>query len=180
MISWLSSKQLTRITSYSVRNSIESSTTQPHSPLSPTASNASKLLIATTPIAGNDTAFAAFKVLPIDPARSRRQTGSFIEPADEFASAKTCRDAVDLMVDAIAHACKDAGSGHKDGLVLNADVVRLVQLLLPDACSVWVRGADLVQFGRSEAKHERVREDGVWCETVALAWWVILRGDRLG
>lgn len=83
------------------------------------------------------------------------------------------------MVDAIVRACQDAGSGHGDGFVLNGDVVRLVRLLLQDACPVWVRGADLAQFGRSETEHEHVREDGVWCEAVALAWWVILRDERL-
>lgn len=89
----------------------------------------SKLLTAAAPVVatgGSETSFAAFKVLPIDPARSQRQTGSFVEPADEFTGAKSCKEAVDLMVDAIASACEDAGSGGREGFILKDDVVRSV------------------------------------------------------
>lgn len=67
--------------------------------------------------------FAAFKSLPIDPARSRRDNGSFIEPADELTGASNCKEVVDLMVQAIHKACMDVGNGHEE-FVSDADVVR--------------------------------------------------------
>ena len=57
----------------------------------------------------NTTNFAAFKALPID--RTRREVGgsAFVEPsAPDGFGANTCQEAVDLMVDAIVSACRDA------------------------------------------------------------------------
>jgi hypothetical protein len=92
----------------------------------------------------NTTNFAAFKALPIDRAW-REGSGSAFEPAapDDLAGVSTCKEAVDLMVDAIASACSDAhahahahahshdsamsdmGKNKSDGvpLVLNEDIV---------------------------------------------------------
>lgn len=58
----------------------------------------------------NTTNFAAFKALPIDRARRDVSGSTFIEPCapDDLASVKTCQEAVDLMVDAIVSACRDA------------------------------------------------------------------------
>ena len=67
--------------------------------------------------------YAAFKALPIDPARSRKETGSFFEPANDVTGATNCKDAVDLMVDSIHKACLDVGNGHVH-LVSDNDVVR--------------------------------------------------------
>jgi hypothetical protein len=58
----------------------------------------------------NTTNFAAFKALPIDRARGDVSGSTFVEPSapDDLASANTCQEAVDLMVDAIVSACRDA------------------------------------------------------------------------
>lgn len=77
---------------------------------------------AATTVLHGDITFAAFKALPIDPARSRRENGSFFEPADELTGANNCREAVDMMVDAIYHACLDIGNGDDD-FVKEEDVV---------------------------------------------------------
>ena len=76
---------------------------------------------ATTVLTG-DVTFAAFKALPIDPARSRRENGSFFEPADELTGAGNCKEAVDMMVDAIYRACIDIGNDGAD-LIRHGDVV---------------------------------------------------------
>ena len=78
---------------------------------------------AAAPAVGQETIFAAFKALPIDPARARRESGSFIQTADELANAKNCKEAVDMIVDAIHQACKDIGND-QHGFVSEADVVR--------------------------------------------------------
>ena len=56
------------------------------------------------------TNFAAFKALPIDRARRDVSGSAFVEPCapDDLASVNTCQEAVDLMVDAIVNACRDA------------------------------------------------------------------------
>ena len=78
---------------------------------------------AAAPAAGQETIYAAFKALPVDPARSRRESGSFIQSQDELSSAKNCKEAVDMIVDAIRQACKDMGNDHPD-FITEADVVR--------------------------------------------------------
>jgi hypothetical protein len=49
--------------------------------------------------------FAAFKVLPIDPTRTRREMSAvddqYIELSDEMQRASSCREAVDLIVEII-------------------------------------------------------------------------------
>ena len=79
---------------------------------------------AAEPVQASDRIFAAFKALPIDPARSRRATGSIIEPADELSGAKNCKEAVDLMVESIAKACQDVGGGRQPNFVVEEAVVR--------------------------------------------------------
>ncbi|KAI0301975.1 SacI homology domain-containing protein [Russula brevipes] len=99
----------------------------------PTATRLSRLLSSTAPppspsletaaSAGSadatSTSFAAFKALPIDPTRTRREDSTFDEPhpnagaaaailPDELADARTCQEAVDFMVDAVARACASA------------------------------------------------------------------------
>lgn len=81
------------------------------------------------PLAGQETIFAAFKALPVDPARSRRESGSFIQPQDELASAKNCREAVDMIVEAIGQACYDIGNEHRE-FISEGDVVRWAPWLL--------------------------------------------------
>ena len=85
----------------------------------------SKLLsIVAEPAQPGDNVFAALKALPVDPARSRRETGSIIEPADELSGAKNCKEAVDLMVESIVKACQDAGVGNQPNFVVEEPIVR--------------------------------------------------------
>ena len=79
---------------------------------------------AAEPAQTSDRVFAAFKALPIDPARSRRATGSLIEPADELSGAQHCQEAVDMMVESIVKACQDVGGGRKPNFVVEEAVVR--------------------------------------------------------
>ena len=149
MISYLTSGQTTRVTSYSLRNSAdmprpsaanavgESSQANPINPTSPnspstiagtsmskpslatlrrSSSLLSRVLSAAShpPNSPNSRTFVAFKALPIDPARSRRGTGSFEDTAgDDLAGARSCREAVGVMVEAIRRACVDVGGGAK-------------------------------------------------------------------
>jgi hypothetical protein len=95
--------------------------------------------------------YAAFKVLPIDPTRTRTSTGggsvlSMADPADDLMGAKDCEEGVALIVGCIKAACEDVGNV-KDDFVRDEDVVRYVRcvkyipavmlshLLLP----VWLR-----------------------------------------
>ncbi|KAI9446507.1 SacI homology domain-containing protein [Lactarius indigo] len=107
----------------------------------PTRSRLSRLLSSTAPpppspvvdgSAAGTTSFAAFKALPIDPARMRRgdDGSTFVEPADtpeEFAGASTCREAVDHMVDCIVRACADATGDDSVSLVRQEDIVGLAE-----------------------------------------------------
>lgn len=79
---------------------------------------------AAEPAQASDMVFAAFKTLPIDPARTRRATGSIIEPADELNNANNCKEAVDLIVESITTACRDVGAGHQPNFVIEGAVVR--------------------------------------------------------
>ncbi|KAI0723971.1 SacI homology domain-containing protein [Cerioporus squamosus] len=134
VVTWHNTQdQDTRVTSYSMRNSVDL-TTPPASP-APAASSRFSLSLtasrkntaplsqilsdAAAPAAGQDTIFAAFKALPVDPARSRRENGSFIH-------AKNCKHAVDMIVDAIRQACKDMGNDRQD-FITEADVVSLAE-----------------------------------------------------
>ncbi|TFK92292.1 hypothetical protein K466DRAFT_659372 [Polyporus arcularius HHB13444] len=140
VVTWHNTQdQDTRVTSYSMRNSVDL-TTPPASP-APAASSRFSLSLASrkntaplsqilsdaaAPAAGQDTIFAAFKALPVDPARSRRENGSFIQSEDELSSAKNCKEAVDMIVDAIRQACLDIGNDHQD-FITEADVVSLAE-----------------------------------------------------
>ncbi|KAJ3784104.1 SacI homology domain-containing protein [Lentinula aff. detonsa] len=85
----------------------------------------------------NRTSFAAFKMLPIDPARVRRgssygSTTEYMQAADELTGAANCREAVDLVVDSIRRACEDVGTASSvsgsdvDQFVVDEDVMGLV------------------------------------------------------
>jgi hypothetical protein len=76
------------------------------------------------------TAFASFKCLPVDPARSRRG-----EAADEYAGASNCREATAYMIETIRGACADVGGAHgtdgrEDSFVKEAEIVGYVSLQL--------------------------------------------------
>ncbi|KAH9930723.1 SacI homology domain-containing protein [Fomitopsis serialis] len=127
VITWRNVGQDTRVTSYSIRNSLDLS-----SPLASERSCArtqptlsSLLSRAAVPIAEGDSSFVAFKMLPIDPTRMRRDTGSFIEPADELSGATNCKQATDLIVDTIRQACVEAGGAQGDEFIAEEDIVSL-------------------------------------------------------
>ncbi|KAF8077695.1 SacI homology domain-containing protein [Lyophyllum atratum] len=154
VISWHNSNQVTRVTSYSVRNSLEVPSTTPKRPSLPvlaatrqSAINAGTMLTRSltrtkVPVLSNiltnaalatgaETTFAAFKVLPIDPARIRRgsSTGGnieYTEAADELSGASDCKEAADLIVESIRRACDDIGGTHGD-FITNEDVVSLAE-----------------------------------------------------
>ncbi|OCH94928.1 hypothetical protein OBBRIDRAFT_768387 [Obba rivulosa] len=134
LVTWRNSpEQDTRVSSYSIKNSVDMSS-PPSSPEAEAFTRASKrmsrrsvtlsriLSNVAAPVVGHDTTFAAFKALPIDPARTRRESGSFIEPAMEVEGAKNCKEAVDMIVEAIRQACEDVG-GDGDDFITEADIV---------------------------------------------------------
>lgn len=150
IVTWHNSNEVTRITSYSVRNSLEIPAEPSNASRSPpatprmSASNAASLLTRSltrskVPILSNilanaalasgaETTFAAFKVLPIDPARIRRASSTggnveYTEAADELSGASNCQEAVDLITDSIRKACEDVG-GVDGNFVTSEDVVR--------------------------------------------------------
>ena len=58
---------------------------------------------------------------------TRVQNGSrYTEPADDLASATSCKEAVDIIVDAIKRACEDVGNASGDDFVTEGDIVRSV------------------------------------------------------
>ncbi|KAG6820641.1 hypothetical protein H0H93_013840 [Arthromyces matolae] len=154
VLKWRNTNQVTRVTSYSVRNSLEA----PDSPLTPRLTNfsiarqttintnpkfmnarnlsikvpvLSNILSNTALSAGAPTSFAAFKVLPIDPTRTRRGSSfggnaDYIDTADELSTASNCRVAAEMIVDHIRRACEDIG-GSRGELVTEEDVVSLVE-----------------------------------------------------
>ncbi|KAG7448009.1 uncharacterized protein BT62DRAFT_890388 [Guyanagaster necrorhizus] len=134
VIEWLSSREITRVTSYSMRNSLELLTNS--SPLKPPGSRYKSMTVGATradrvtlnSILRNGHAnaaektFAAFKMLPIDPTRSRSQSAG----SEEVERAGNCREAVDMMVERIKRACEDV-SGVDDGFLRERDVVSLAE-----------------------------------------------------
>lgn len=140
IVTWRNTHQDTRVTSYSIRNSLDLSA-PPTSPppggsmklsqnAPPTNKALSRILsMAAQPVITGGTTFAAFKALPVDPTRTRRGTGSFIEPASELTTAANCQEAVNTIVDIIQQACQDVGNESGD-FVRESDVVRLVGFLI--------------------------------------------------
>lgn len=168
-IAWLNANQTTRVTSYSLRNSLDPAPSPLPSPVqttfsprqipprtnssffrnnsngaaspssSPPANRSpsnkrapilSRILSNATPEAGSQTTYAAFKALPVDPARVRRGSSTgYAEPADDLTGASSCKEAVDIMVDAIRRACEDIGNIHGD-IISDGDVVRSVLIAM--------------------------------------------------
>lgn len=138
VIEWLSSREITRVTSYSMRNSLDLLAIPP-----PLKSNISSFgskyksmtvgpgradRVTLSSILGNGHAndmektFAAFKMLPIDPTRSRSQSAG----SEEVEIAGSCREAVNMVVERIKRACEDVG-GVDSGFVREGDVVSLAE-----------------------------------------------------
>ncbi|KAF6763774.1 SacI homology domain-containing protein [Ephemerocybe angulata] len=81
VITWLTKHEESRATSYSVRNDL---------PLGSPLTRANSVARGVEMPSLEETSFAAFKVLPVDPARIRRASSSM---SDEMQGATTCREA---------------------------------------------------------------------------------------
>ncbi|KAF8912099.1 SacI homology domain-containing protein [Gymnopilus junonius] len=154
VVTWLCSNQESRVTSYSVRNSLDLSSSPPSSPTLTRFNTSGKLggtgggrirtrsntLPALSNILHNNTSFgtavqrnfAAFKVLPIDPGKVRRMSSYSSDVSEiggiseEMQGASTCKEAVDLIVEKIQKACEDIGGAQGDFITLE-DVVSLAE-----------------------------------------------------
>ncbi|KAK0196896.1 SacI homology domain-containing protein [Armillaria mellea] len=138
VIEWLSSREITRVTSYSMKNSLDLLAISPslNSSISSLGSKYKSMTVGPgrvdrvtlSSILGNghandmDKTFAAFKILPIDPTRSRSQSAG----SEEVEIAGSCREAVDMVVERIERACEDVG-GVESGFVREGDVVSLAE-----------------------------------------------------
>lgn len=140
-VHWHSSDQISmRMTSYSIRNSPEDApVTSPPPPSAGSSTRLKPMLLRREPTnnttlsrimskvsedatGASDTCFAAFKVLPVEPARIRSGSSTrYAEPADDLAGATACNQVVDMMIGVIKRACEDAGNSP---VVVNGDVVR--------------------------------------------------------
>ena len=120
MVTWSTSHQESRISSYSVQNDIGDSS----SPFAVLARSMSKKGRARVVFSNGDQTFAAFKVLPVDPARIRRSSstgdGMYAEASDEMSVATTCKEAVDLIVQSIEQGCRENNGSVE---VVDMDVV---------------------------------------------------------
>jgi phosphatidylinositol 4-phosphatase len=86
----------------------------------------SRIISKATPSEPGELSFAAFKALPIDPARSRQgSSGSFADYAagDDLSDATNATEAVEIIVAALASACADMGNV-TENLLVDQDVVR--------------------------------------------------------
>ncbi|KAJ8462179.1 hypothetical protein ONZ45_g18030 [Pleurotus djamor] len=153
MISWHNTpSQMTRVTSYSIRNSVDLPSTplppssqQPSKATSAPSTTRSRPLLASTftrrgsqlskilkdasLVASSEKTFVAFKVLPIDHSRIRQGStlgNAYAEVADELSGAANCKDAADLVVDTICQACEDIGNTHS-GIIVDEDIVSLAE-----------------------------------------------------
>ena len=182
VLTWSTTNQESRVTSYSVRNSLDPGSSSPPTPTSPSFGNRRRTsqgstlpglsnVLASSSFSSGTQNFAAFKVLPIDPTRPRREMSAandqYVELSDEMQRASSCREAVNLIVEKIQGACEDMGGG-RGIFVTEEDVVRYVSFILS------VHMFQFLQFGRCAAYDKCVCQDGVWGETVAVAReWVI-------
>ncbi|KAF8447889.1 SacI homology domain-containing protein [Boletus edulis BED1] len=69
-----------------------------------------------------DTSCAAFKALPMGSTHVRNAS-RYAEPADDLASATSCKEAVDIIVGAIQRACEDIGSASGKHFIVEEDIV---------------------------------------------------------
>ncbi|KXN91495.1 Phosphatidylinositide phosphatase SAC2 [Leucoagaricus sp. SymC.cos] len=152
VVAWINSNQESRVNSYCVRNDFQRSPIDPPTPTAPsrkssltsplqsqtwsaTRKNTANLVQLLTNSSFTSTGtgekiFCAFKALPLDPTRIRRDSstssGPYSEISEEVAGASSCREVVDRIVDSISRACEDIGVGQA-GLVTTEDVVSLAE-----------------------------------------------------
>ncbi|KAG2157447.1 SacI homology domain-containing protein [Suillus clintonianus] len=141
---WHASDQISmRMTSYSIRNCPEDAPVK--SPPTVSASSSTQLKpmlprreptktanlsgimskVSENAAGATNICFAAFKVLPVDPARVRSGSSTgYAEPADDLAGATTCKQVADLMIDSIKRACEDVGNSP---VIMDRDVVSLTE-----------------------------------------------------
>ncbi len=126
VIEWLNSHEITRVTSYSVRNSLEGPASPPIPPVSSERKAVTVVgrgrggrtslsaILGDGLYEGAEKSFAAFKMLPIDPTRQRRTSsdsyGGPVIGVEEAEGAGSCREAVDMIVERMRSACEDSGS----------------------------------------------------------------------
>lgn len=141
---WHASNKISmRMTSYSIRNCPEDTPTRSPPAVSVSSSSQFKPMLPrreptkTANLSGimskvvenaagsTNVCFAAFKALPVDPARVRSGSSTgYAEPADDLAGATNCKQVVDMMVDSIKRACEDAGNSP---VIIYRDVVSLTE-----------------------------------------------------
>jgi phosphatidylinositol 4-phosphatase len=142
VVTWLTSNQTTRVSSYSLRNTLDTPPTLSRSSRGRASTTINSNFLsargfrrkgATASPLNNvgrhpnaERISSAFKVLPVDPARMRRaSTGGellYAEAADELTGASSCQEAADWIVDSIRRACEDVGVVN-GSFVTNEDVV---------------------------------------------------------
>ncbi|KAG2158469.1 phosphoinositide polyphosphatase [Suillus bovinus] len=143
-IYWHASDKISmRMTSYSIRNVLEDASARSPPAVSVRSSTQNKPTLPrreptkTANLSGimskvsenaagaTNVCFAAFKALPVDPARVRSGSSTgYAEPADDLAGATTCKQVVDMMVDSIKRACEDTGNSP---IIMDRDVVSLTE-----------------------------------------------------
>ncbi|KAG1770369.1 SacI homology domain-containing protein [Suillus placidus] len=141
---WHASDKISmRMTSYSIRNCPEDAPTR--SPPAGSVSGSSQFKpmlprreptktanlsgimskVSENAAGATNVCFAAFKALPVDPARVRSGSSTgYAEPADDLAGATTCKQVVEMMVESIKRACEDAGNSP---VIMDRDVVSLTE-----------------------------------------------------
>lgn len=189
IISWLNTPhQETRVTSYSIRNSVDlssplgsplpfasanrSSLNRPRSSmissLTRRGSQLSRILTDASLTASCEKTFAAFKVLPIDHARIRQGStlgSAYSEVADELTGASNCKEATNWIVETICQACEDIGSNpHGRRMVKEEDIVRWGAT----SCIYIPISLLSIKSGRSTAHDKHVRKDGIWFKAVVM------------
>jgi phosphatidylinositol 4-phosphatase len=143
MLSFMSQGDSTRISSYSVGNTVDETVFSP--PATPTTSGIRDPLSseakspdepATSSFLTQRTAgsarvlFAAFKALPIEDSAHYVHMGMEGDETDKL-KAKSCQEVVEKIVEQIAQACSDHGNKTVPPIVRN-DVVRCVSVLSLD------------------------------------------------
>ncbi|KAJ6623464.1 SacI homology domain-containing protein [Mycena sp. CBHHK59/15] len=128
VVSWLNTNQMTRVTSYSVRNSLDTPTAAraPAPPMSKVVTIKSLSAAATSSIGRMQRQSLAATLGRTGTAAGGLSArllsamgGGYADTAEELSGAGSCREAVDLIVDSIRRACADVGNdGGAGGLVM--------------------------------------------------------------
>lgn len=136
VITYRSTHQDTRVTSYSIRNQPVIGQSQPGTPVqtpvqlsSSKPGNLSLSQILSNVSGGDDLVSVAFKSLPVDPARWQGG-GGFAEEGSRKGP-ETCKEAVEEMLVEVKGVCEGAGVVD-EGFIMDKDIVRCVL-----ACVAW-------------------------------------------